>query len=36
VQRVLNAAAFTYVVAVLSTLVTLLRFLSIANRSRRN
>lgn len=36
VKRVLNAAAMTYVVAVLSTLVTLLRFLSIANRSRRN
>ncbi len=36
VKRVLNAAAMTYVVAVLSSLVTLLRFLSIANRSRRN
>ncbi|MCE5236107.1 MAG: zinc metallopeptidase [Clostridiaceae bacterium] len=36
VRRVLNAAAMTYVVAVLSALVTLLRFLSIANRSRRN
>ncbi len=36
VKRVLNAAAMTYVVAVLSTLVTLLRFLSIANRSRRD
>lgn len=35
VRRVLNAAAMTYVVAVLSALVTLLRFLNIANRSRR-
>lgn len=35
VKRVLNAAAMTYVVAVLATLLTLLRFLSFARRSRR-
>ncbi len=34
-KKVLRAAAFTYVVAALSSLVTLLRLLNIANRSRR-
>lgn len=35
-KRVLRAAAFTYVVAALASLVTLLRLLNIAGRTRRN
>lgn len=35
-KKVLRAAAMTYVVAALSTLVSLLRLLAIANRARRN
>ena len=35
-KKVLRAAAMTYVVAVLSTLVSLLRLMSIANSTRRD
>lgn len=35
-RKVLNAAAMTYVLAALASLVTLLRLLAIANSSRRN